>query len=82
MLELEMIPMSITIIMIHSYEIIQFSTEQNQTLQRLNLKNNAEENRLVVAKGGECGSGKAWESGISNANYCMYRMDKQQGPTG
>ena len=57
--------MSIIIIMIYSYEIIQFRTEKNQTQQRLNLKNNAEENRLVVAKGGECGSGKAWESGMS-----------------
>ena len=58
--------MSITIIMIHSYEIILFRTEQDHTQQRLYLRNiMLRKNRLVVAKVEGVWGGKAWEFGIS-----------------
>jgi len=50
------------------------STKQVQTLRH-------KEQTCVCQGGGEVGEGWIGSLGLADANYSMYRMDKQQGPT-
>ena len=38
-------------------------------------------NRLVFANGAWVAEGRTGSLGLADANYYIYRMDKQQGPT-